>query len=1000
MNVDNVDDGDNGLPSNPTNEEAHIGTSECRITSEADEQLSKTSSSEEHDHDKRTEERPISLAVAADTTQAPSMGAVASHLGSMLSHIPSSNNLVASLKSEIDNPDEDRTTHASNRSSSNNTSHHDIDKAANEAQRVDDDGAIQPLNNNDVQVEHKEHNFFKRIVHAIDNHFHPPSKLHLPHVNFARHHQGHRLDSIESGGQSIHACNGACLQPCQILLQQQQQTQQQSKKMAHGHPRRIPTFAPSLPFHRTNSHNSNNNNEQTHEPKQKSFFPFSFHSGPPKSPQIQHKPHFRGPLLYGTSDHDEHEAVITTALHVCNLYQAGEDVTRSVHRNNSSTISESEGEGCEQKVNNSEFDHRARHALSSLGFEFRFDMCDKCQEAGNNNDKAGGPERCLDCVTRLYHVPSNTAVTGDNRKTYIADGKMYDAVANLCQAVAQEIMAETCDLVWVTICDGKGGGIRTSQRLRNSQSKPRSNSVEEWPRDANGDIIIQQPIRALVARQAQTTEDTFLIATGKGKVRAGVFSRHHLLTTGLEPSTALPLIYEAQSRGMNCVIIDPNARGDQVGMDTFEVSIRGLFEQQSDSTEEEKEEEYDTDTSVASERRTIIPANTNGSIYVLAHSAAGGQLVRYLLDKQTGPALLSRIRCIAFTDSTHSVQWLKKHPDVSSLIQSSRALYVRSANKMRDDDWETVSPGDECPRDHFWSHRFGKIKTVWAGTTEHSLSNFTAHKPIWDHVDSIRSQIGRNSSSETDVIQSFSTIPQIMEKYETKFCGVDQSELYKPAGMVLPKLPMYHPYHPFKNVKGDDILQVPLAMILPNTDLVPPPLLKHIANIDVEGITPYFVAQTLPYDPETEVICRYQYALFPDAKSEMKGHDSIHSQSFIYDEQDTEEVTVVPATQIKIYESDKTKELSPTILCGNSMKLDNVERILQKNGMWSLVLGSESGTLGDDGLFNEISQAFVGFTYFLPDDDAYQQFLSLVRDKSPTEVLECVSELMQKSSKS
>jgi len=389
--------------------------------------------------------------------------------------------------------------------------------------------------------------------------------------------------------------------------------------------------------------------------------------------------------------------------------------------------------------------------------EFHLDLCQNCcgengSTEGNTtckSDGQGDSQRCSECVTRLYHVPSNTAVTADNRRTFIADGKMYDAIGNLCQAAAQEIMAEKCDLVWVTICDGKGGGLRAAHQYPEQhpqQSKPKSNLIEEWPRDEHGTIVIQEPIRALVGRQrngvdASHPRDTFLVATGKGKVRAGIFSRQHLMTTGLEPSTALPLLREAQDRGMNCVVIDPNARGDRHGMDTFEVSIRGLFEQQSVLKEEEDGDD-DDDSTEERTMRAIIPTNVDGSIYVLAHSAAGGQLVRYLLDQQKGAPLLSRIRCITFTDSTHSVQWLKRHPHISSLIQSSNALYVRSANPMRDDDWENALPGDECPRDHFWSHRFGDIKTVWAGTTEHSLSNWTAHKPIWDHFDKIRGQTG------------------------------------------------------------------------------------------------------------------------------------------------------------------------------------------------------------------------------------------------------------------
>jgi len=62
-------------------------------------------------------------------------------------------------------------------------------------------------------------------------------------------------------------------------------------------------------------------------------------------------------------------------------------------------------------------------------------------------------------------------------------------------------------------------------------------------------------------------------------------------------------------------------------------------------------------------------------------------------------------------------------------------------------------------------------------------------------------------------------------------------------------------------------------------------------------------------------------------------------------------------------------------------------------GIWSLVLGSNSGTLnGEDGMFIETSHIFVGYTYFLQDDDdAYTQFLSLIKDKKAlNNVLECM----------
>ncbi len=234
----------------------------------------------------------------------------------------------------------------------------------------------------------------------------------------------------------------------------------------------------------------------------------------------------------------------------------------------------------------------------------------------------------------------------------------------------------------------------------------------------------------------------------------------------------------------------------------------------------------------------------------------------------------------------------------------------------------------------------------------------------------------------------FALIPQIIDKYETRFWGVEQSELYKPTGIVIPKLPMYHPYHPFNNathdVDGDDMmLQVPLAFVLPDLDLVPHPLMKFIKERNIDDlITPYFIIQTLPYDTETEVICRYQYCLFPDAKSEMMGHQSIWAQSIVY-EQDKE--INIPPTAVKIYESEKNT-LSPTILCGNSMRLENV-RYLMGKCIWSLVLGSPIDTVDHAGLFTEISRAFVGFTYFIPNADAYNEFLRLVRNKTPAEFI-------------
>jgi hypothetical protein len=138
------------------------------------------------------------------------------------------------------------------------------------------------------------------------------------------------------------------------------------------------------------------------------------------------------------------------------------------------------------------------------------------------------------------------------------------------------------------------------------------------------------------------------------------------------------------------------------------------------------------------------------------------------------------------------------------------------------------------------------------------------------------------TSDDTEDDASFKLMQQIFDKYTSHFFNVAQSELHKPAGMVLPKLPIYHPYHPFNKTVGDYALQVPLAMTLLDTKFVPHSLMDIISTLDVHAV-PYFVAQTLPYEDDTEVIPRYQYALFPDAKSEMKGFESTYAQGIIYE---------------------------------------------------------------------------------------------------------------------
>lgn len=183
-------------------------------------------------------------------------------------------------------------------------------------------------------------------------------------------------------------------------------------------------------------------------------------------------------------------------------------------------------------------------------------------------------------------------------------------------------------------------------------------------------------------------------------------------------------------------------------MTTYEQSMGVLFGSENDGVKtldkavgdeciDDDPESRNCENIIPSESSThTSTALPNGPIYVLAHSASGSQLARYLMTE--GNHIMSRIKSIAFTDSTHSIQWLQKNQDHTVLldfIQSPWSLYIRSANQFRDDDWEKHKPGDNCETDQFWRHRFGQIKTIWAGTTDHSLTNWTTHSHIWEHFD-------------------------------------------------------------------------------------------------------------------------------------------------------------------------------------------------------------------------------------------------------------------------
>jgi len=347
-------------------------------------------------------------------------------------------------------------------------------------------------------------------------------------------------------------------------------------------------------------------------------------------------------------------------------------------------------------------------------------MAQRTQDVSEGIDNNKEHSICQECASRLYHMDSNTQINSENRKLFIADGDMYDAMAKLCQEAAHEVMQKRERMVWVTLCPPEEDDV--SHPLKCEPIRALVNQ-EHPAAQATRDDVTKGKVENYNARP------TLLIVTGKGKVRAGIFSRQHIIVSGMESSTALPLIQAARLRKLNIVLLDPNVHGDALGLSTFEKSMAKIFhpwESDSSSKENNQQANEPHDPTIA----TSIEQSCR-DLFILSHSASGAQLARYLLEKSQH--YLPHIRAIAFTDATHNIQWARQRGNhhLVDLLQSPACIYFRCAGS----DITKHHAGEEAPTDNFWKHRFGNIRTCWAGTKEHSLTNWFAHTYIWEHFD-------------------------------------------------------------------------------------------------------------------------------------------------------------------------------------------------------------------------------------------------------------------------
>jgi hypothetical protein len=287
-----------------------------------------------------------------------------------------------------------------------------------------------------------------------------------------------------------------------------------------------------------------------------------------------------------------------------------------------------------------------------------------------------------------------TVIHRDNQNDYLPKGPKFNTVSKICQPLVQRQLIQRYSLGVLPV------------------------------NDPSDDV---PPIHVL-ATPSYVTDPTapfLMIIPGKGDSRAGILSTKQIVLLGMEVGSAEFYLQKAstQKANMAVLLLDPNARGPEAGMSCLEVTLTALF---------------------GTNQQTCGDGVDNKirPLFILAHSAAGGYLVRYLLLGEYRRALRDNIRAICFTDSTHNIQRAKSEdPDTQQstslfqFLQSDCCLYIRNTATHPMDTFANSKDrklGDTIPHDVHWERRFGTIPTVWAGTTDHSLICWTSRRIIWD----------------------------------------------------------------------------------------------------------------------------------------------------------------------------------------------------------------------------------------------------------------------------
>ncbi|KAL3943250.1 MAG: hypothetical protein SGBAC_002695 [Bacillariaceae sp.] len=356
--------------------------------------------------------------------------------------------------------------------------------------------------------------------------------------------------------------------------------------------------------------------------------------------------------------------------------------------------------------------------LASYGFDFRFtepvsEQETKAITGKTSSDVQTSPNE-FNFSTRLYHTQSDTMITPDNFQKFGLHGKLFDDVSSCCQDIVQQELQDfyRYEMISIPISSqsaASGGDATPPIQAIVSPDLAETLWKDQTLEPQNHASIQEKPI--------------LMILCGKGKSRAGVLSVKQLVLSGVESGSAVYHILQAEEQKMSVILLDPNAWGESRGMEVVNHSLTYFFG--GETTTRTKEE--------GTRRTPALAGLSKRPLYILAHSAAGGYLARYLSQGFARETLLRQINRVAFTDSTHNLQWYKKDNErLWDYLQSSNCLYIRNNSAPRTfGSHRDKQAGEKHEGDHWWHHRFGTIPTVWAGTPEHSLMCWTARHVIW-----------------------------------------------------------------------------------------------------------------------------------------------------------------------------------------------------------------------------------------------------------------------------